>query len=105
VLLIFEHICRQAALGDNTFDEYINVLTVRLNVSYKGKTLEELLDVRRSTAFDLYQNLKLEAWHDRFCGDEVCSLATAIAGILMDGCDCSLLFLIPPPYISSVYCY
>jgi hypothetical protein len=58
-------------LDGATFDDYINVLTVKLNVNRSACTSEELLSRRRSTIVDLYRDLKLEALCDRYCGAQV----------------------------------
>ena len=57
--------------SDETFDDYINVLHVRLNTNHHARTLEELLERRRTFVEDLFENLKLEAYHDHYCGDDV----------------------------------
>jgi hypothetical protein len=62
---------KSRVLDGATFDDYINVLTVKLNVNRSACTSEELLSRRRSTIVDLYRDLKLEALCDRYCGAQV----------------------------------
>ena len=57
--------------NSETFDDFINVLTVKLNVNLKAMTSEERLKARQTCVFDLYQNLRLEALADNFCGQDI----------------------------------
>jgi len=66
-----QEMSKHLVLGDETFDDYVNVLTVKLNVNRVACTSEELLGSRRSMVFDLYKDLELEALHDRYCGKQV----------------------------------
>lgn len=57
--------------SNKSFDDFINVLTVKLNVNLKAMTSEERLKARQTCVFDLYQNLRLEALTDKYCGQDI----------------------------------
>ena len=59
--------------NDNSDDDdnFINVLTLDLNVNLKAQTSEERLESRRTYVWDLYQNLRTEAANEKSIGADV----------------------------------
>ena len=57
-------------IGDDD-DNFINVLTVDLNVNLKAQTSQERLESRRTYVWDLYQNLRTEAAYETTIGADV----------------------------------
>jgi hypothetical protein len=59
--------------GRPRFHDYVNVITVRLNVNTKAATSEQLLEDRKRLLIEFGNKLILEAENDRYCGQKIIS--------------------------------